>query len=439
MSSAKIAASEFIKIYGTRDNRAVNDCYAIFSGDGVNFLNLFMHNNAGIKSAFSINDLGRNEDVKAHEAEIVDKCHDYNYFDKFGLDVKFCGHVMTIVVKKPGVKNVGCKFSMHSQIYNPNADVLAVTPGTVTEESFYEMSKIKPNGLGPAEWYLEECKRNNFYVASNGNVTIDYGFSVMGKTTSYWRENISREKILSVKQKSLSDSTVPSNRLLSTSTIRAIQLGSDLASENSTILSCRQNLGLDLKSQYRVSFPGIQEEGAFAKTFCVPCGSKLRMIYFHAKTVADNSNERTTLIIKVVTKTVDSGLSIPARNHITCDMTIGARIGLVGFVNDDLNYNQMIAKELIAVHTSFALKLSEILKKPVIVFKMYDKELEYDSANLMERALSYQKDAEGNIYFLSKTLDILPKSPSTLIYLNSIVPNYWKESAEGQHYTVEFK
>uniref|UniRef100_A0A6C0X037 Non-structural protein n=1 Tax=Mulberry vein banding virus TaxID=1266451 RepID=A0A6C0X037_9VIRU len=439
MSSAKIAASEFIKIYGTRDNRAVNDCYAIFSGDGINFLNLFMHNNVGIKSAFSINDLGRNEDIKAHEAEIVDKCHDYNYFDKFGLDVKFCGHLMNIVVKKPGVKNVGCKFSMHNQVYNPNADVLAITPGTVTEESFYEMSKIRFNGLGPAEWYLEECKKNNFYVASNGDVSIDYGFSVMGKTTSYWRENIPREKILSVKQKSLSDSTVPSNRLLSTSTIRAIQLGSDLASENSTILSCRQNLNFDLKSQYRVSFPGIQEEGAFARTFCIPFENKSRMICFYAKTVADNSNERTTLIIKVVTKTVDSELNTPTKNHINCDKTIGARIGLVDFVNDDPNYNQMIVRELIAVHTSFALKLSEILKKPVIVFKMYDKELEYDSTSLMGRVLSYQKDAEGNVYFLSKTLDVLPKSLSTLIYLNSIVSSHWKESMENQHYTLEFK
>nr|QHU78659.1 nonstructural protein [Capsicum chlorosis virus] len=439
MSTVKSAVSEFMKSYGTRDNRAVNDCYSVFNGEGVNFLNLFMHNNAGIKSAFSINDLGRNEDIKIHEAEVVDACHDYNYFEKFGLDITFCEHEMSLVVKKPGIKNTGCKFSMHNQIFNPNASTLSIVPGTALEEGFYEKSKIKPIELLPSDWCLDECWKNNFYIATNGDFALDYGFSVMGKTTSYWRENISREKILSFKHKSLPDNTVPTNRLLSTSIVKGIQLGSELAPETTIILSCKQNLGVDLKSQYRISFHGIQEEGAFARTFCIPFENRSRMICFYAKTVADNSNERTTLIIKIVTKTVDSHLMIPNRNHINCNKLLGARIGLVDFCDSDPNYNQMIVKELLSVHTQFALNLSRALKKPIIVFKMYDRELINGHVEVSGRVLNYQVDAEGNVYFLSKTLEILPRSLSTLSYLNSIAPTLWKESLEHQHFTVELQ
>nr|WAB00174.1 non-structural protein [Capsicum chlorosis virus] len=439
MSTSKGAASEFVKSYGTRDNRAINDCYSVFSGEGVNFLNLFMHNNAGIKSAFSINELGRNEDIKIHEAEVVDTCHDYNYFEKFGLDITFCEHEMSLIIKKPGVKNTGCKFSMHNQIFNPNTDILSITPGTISEETFYEKSKIKSSGLLPSDWCLDECWKNNFYIATNGDFSLDYGFSVMGKTTSYWRENISREKILSFKHRSLPDNTVPTNRLLSTSIVKGIQLGSELAADTTVILSCKQNLDVDLKSQYRISFHGIQEEGAFARTFCIPFENKSRMICFYAKTVADNSNERTTLIIKIVTKTVDSHLMIPARNHINCNRLMGARVGLVGFCNADPNYNQLIVKELLDVHTQFAMNLSGTLKKPIIVFKMYDKELMNEHVEVSGRILNYQVDKEGNIYFLSKTLEILPKSLSTLSYLNNVTPTLWKESLEHQHFTVELK
>nr|QHU78669.1 nonstructural protein [Watermelon bud necrosis virus] len=436
MSTAKNVASEFVKSYGTRDNRAVNDCYSIFSGEGVNFLNLFMHNNAGIKSAFSINDLGRNEDIKVHEAEVIDSCHDYHYFEKFGLDITFCEHEMSLVVRKPGVKNTGCKFTMHNQIFNPNSDILDLAPGTISEDIFYEKSKIRPIGMAPSGWCLDECRENNFYIAANGELALDYGFSVMGKTTSYWRENMSREKILSVKQKSLPDNTVPTNRLLSTSTVKGIQLGSELASDTTVILSLKQNLNTDLKSQYRISFHGIQEEGAFTRTFCVPFENKSRMICMYAKTVADNSNERTTLIIKVATKTVDSHLVIPIRNHINCTRKIGARIGLVDFCDADPNYNQMIVKELLSVHTQFAIKLSEVVKKPIIVFKMYDKELTYNHVNVLGRILNYQTDTEGNVYFLSKTLEVLPKSLSTLSYLGSIAPIQWIECLEHQHFVV---
>nr|ABC41635.1 non-structural protein [Groundnut bud necrosis virus] len=437
MSTARSAASEFVKSYGTSDNRAINDCYSVFSGEGINFLNLFMHNNAGIKSAFSINDLGRNEDIKIHEAEVIDSCHDYHYFEKFGLDIIFCEHEMSLVVRKPGVKNTGCKFTMHNQIFNPNSDTLALTPGTVSENEFYEKSKIRSNGLLPSGWYQDECCKNNFYIATNGDLTLDYGFSVMGKTTSYWRESISREKILSVKQKCLPDSTVPTNRLLSTSTVKGIQLGSELAPDTTVILSLKQNLNVDLKSQYRVSFHGIQEEGAFARTFCVPFENKSRMICLYAKTVVDNSNERTTLIIKVVTKTIESHLVIPIRNHINCVKKIGARIGLVDSVESDPNYNQMIVKELLGVYTQFAINLSLVIKKPIIVFKMYDIELNNNHIDVYGRILNYQTDAEGNAYFLSKTLEVLPKSLSTLSYLGSIAPIQWEESLEYQHFIVK--
>ncbi|AZP03093.1 nonstructural protein [Cherry tomato necrotic ringspot virus] len=437
MSTAKSAASEFVKSYGTRDNRAINDCYSVFSGEGVNFLNLFMHNNAGIKSAFSINDLGRNEDVKIHEAEVVDSCHDYHYFEKFGLDITFCEHEMNLIVRKPGVKNTGCKFSMHNQIFNPNSDLLALIPGTISEDAFYEKSKIRFDGLLPSGWCLDECWKNNFYIATNDGFTLDYGFSVMGKTTSYWRESIPKEKILSVKQKCLPDNTVPTNRLLSTSTVKGIQLGSELAHDTTVILSSRQNLNIDLKSQYRISFHGIQDEGAFSRTFCIPFENKSRMICLYAKTVADNSNERTTLIVKVVTKTVDSHLVIPIRNHINCGRKVGARIGLVDFLESDPNYNQMIVKELLTVHTQFAINLSEAIKKPIIVFKMYYKELRNDHTEVLGRILNYQIDDEGNIYFLSKTLEVLPKSLSTLNYLGSIAPVQWKESLEHQHFIVK--
>nr|WUG53604.1 nonstructural protein [Orthotospovirus citrullonecrosis] len=436
MSNAKSVASEFVKSYGTRDNRAVNDCYSIFSGEGVNFLNLFMHNNAGIKSAFSINDLGRNEDIKIHEAEVIDSCHDYHYFEKFGLDITFCEHEMSLIVRKPGVKNTGCKFTMHNQIFNPNIDVLDLAPGTTSEDIFYEKSKIRASGMAPSGWCLDECRKNNFYIAANGEHTVNYGFSVTGKTTSYWRENMSREKILSVKQKSLPDNTVPSNRLLSTSTVRGIQLGSELASDTMVIMSLKQNLNIDLKSQYRISFHGIQEEGAFARTFCVPFENKSRMICMYAKTVADNSNERPTLIIKVVTKTVDSHLVIPIRNHINCTRKIGARIGLVDFCDTDPNYNQIIVKELLSVHTQFAVKLSEVIGKPIIVFKMYDKELSNNHVDVFGRILNCQTDTEGNVYSLSKTLEVLPKSLSTLRYQGIITPTLWRECLEHQHFVV---
>nr|AIZ47385.1 NSs [Tomato necrotic spot tospovirus] len=437
MSTAKMSAAEFSKAYGTKDGRSVNDCYSIYSGSGINFLNLFMHTNAGIKSAFSIDDLGRNEDVKLHEAEMINSLHPYNYFDKFGLDIILCNHIMDIIVSKPGVKNSGCKFQMHNQIFNPNDETLSKTPGILSEEDFYGISKIKSKGLTPLDWYMEECKKNEFFISENGDIVLDYGFPVMGKTTSYWRENIPKEKILSVKQKVVPNSSALTNRVLSPSTVKAIQIASELASDKTVVLSSRQRLDFNLKSQYRVSFPGIQDEGAFARTFCIPTDKYARIVSLYAKTTVDFNNERTTLTIKLVNKTVDSICSgPPQRDHMYCDKSIGARIGLVEVVRGDPNYNQMIAREMIIVHTNFALKLSEALKKPVITFKMYEKELEYESYDLSGRMISYQKDSTGNIYFLSRTLEILPKSLSILTYLKNISPACWKESISMQHFYV---
>ncbi|ABU49101.1 NSs [Tomato zonate spot virus] len=437
MSTAKMSAGEFSKTYGTKDSRSVNDCYAIYSGNGINFINLFMHTNTGIKSAFSINDLGRNEDIKLHEAEIINSLHPYSFFDKFGLDIILCNHVMDIIVTKPGLKNTGCKFQMHNQIFNPNEDILAKTPGIISEENFYDLSKIKPKGMTPFDWYINECKKYDFYISDNGDISLDYGFPVMGKTTSYWRENIPREKIISVKQKCLPNTSALTNRILSLSTVRAIQIASELASEKTVVLASRQRLDLDIKSQYRISFPGVQDEGAFTRTFCIPMDKTARIVCFYAKTSVDVSNERTTLTIKIVNKTVESNYMGPVpKDHMYCDKSIGARIGLVDIVRGDPNYNQMIAREMISVHTNFALRLSEALKKPVIVFKMYEKELNFETYDLSGRSLSYQKDSSGNIYFLSRTLEILPKSLSTLTYLKNISPACWKESISMQHFYI---
>nr|ADB19863.1 non-structural protein [Watermelon bud necrosis virus] len=436
MSTALSVASEFVISYVTGDDVPPDDCCSIFSGEGANFLDLFMHNIAGMKSAFNISYLYLNDDITIHEPEDIESCHDYHYFEKFGLDITFCEHEMSLIVRKPGVKNTGCKFAMHNQTFNPNSDVLDLAPRTISEDIFYEKSKIRPSGMAPSGWCLDECRENNFYIAANGKLALDYGFSVMGKTTSYWRENMSREKILSVKQKSLPDNTVPTNRLLSTSTVKGIQLGSELASDTTVILSLKQNLNTNLKSQYPNSFHGIPEEGAFTRTFCVLFENKSRMICMYAKTVADNSNERTTIIIKVATKTVDFHLVIPIRNHINCMRKIGARIGLVDLCDADPNYNQMIVKELLSVHTQFAIKLSEVVGKPIIVFKMYDKELSNNHVDVFGRILNYQTDTEGNIYFLSKTLEVLPKSLSTLSYLGSIAPIQWIECLEHQHFVV---
>nr|QHU78721.1 nonstructural protein [Groundnut bud necrosis virus] len=437
MSTARSAASEFVESYGTRDNRAINDCYSVFSGEGVNFLNLFMHNNAGIKSAFSINDLGRNEDIKIHEAEVIDSCHDYHYFEKFGLDIIFCEHEMSLVVRKPGVNNTGCKFTMHNQIFNPNSDTLALTPGTISENEFYEKSKIRSNGLLPSGWYHDECCTNNFYMATNGDLTLDYGFSVLGKTTSYWRESISREKILSVKHKCLPDNTVATNRLLSTSTVLRIQLGSELAPDTTLILSLISNLNVDLKSQYRVSFHGIQEEGAFARTFCVPFENKSLMICLYSQTAVYNSNARTTLIIKVVTKPIESHLVIPITNHINCVKKIVARIRLVDSIESDPNYNQMIVKEYWAVHTQFATQLILVIKKPIIVFKMYDITLVKSQISIYVKVLKYHSDAEGTEGSSPFDLIVLPKSLSFLEYFGSVKAIQWEESLEYQHFIVK--
>ncbi|AUD08033.1 NSs [Calla lily chlorotic spot virus] len=437
MSTAKMSAVEFSKTYGTKDSRSVNDCYSVYSGTGVNFLNSFMHTNAGIKSAFSINDLGRNEDIKIYEAEIINSLHSYNYFEKFGLDIILCSHIMDVIVTKPNVKNTGCKFQMHNQIFNPNEGTLAKIPGVVTEEDFYEISKINLKGLEPFGWCVDECKKHDFYISNSGDISLDYGFPVMGKTTSYWRENLPKEKIISVKQKCIPNVSALTNRILSLPIVKAIQIGSELASEKTVVLASRQRLDIDIKSQYRISFPGIQDEGAFTRTFCIPMENTSRIICFYAKTSVDTSNERTTLIIKIVNKTVESNCSGPVpKDHIYCDKSIGARVGLVDVVRGDPNYNLMIAREMISVHTNFALRLSESLKKPVIVFKMYEKELSFETHDLSGRSLSYQKDSSGNIYFLSRTLEILPKSLSALTYLKSISPACWKESISMQHFYV---
>ncbi|AWV56663.1 NSs [Alstroemeria yellow spot virus] len=440
MSTVKTTAVEFFSNYGTScDSRSSNDCYRVFSGQGTVILDVFMHSTIGIKPAFSITNLGRNEDIKANEAEIIDEHHNYDVFNKFGLDISFCNHFLEITVKKPSVKNYETKFQMHNQIFEPSTQLLRQGIGKMTEEDFYANSNLSKNDLYPNEWFINEAKRKNFFLADVSGFTLDYGFSVMGKTTSYWKESMEKTSLISVKQKSMNNPLVPTNRLLSASTIKAVEIASQIAFDKTTILAVKQSLNSDLKTQFRISLPGEYNEAAIARTFLINQGRKGQYICIYAKTVMDKSNERTTLIIKIVTQNRPGeyvSMLLP-KDHSDCRKVIGASFGIVEQKLTDPNYNKIIANELLSVHTKFALKISKILKKPVVVYKIYEKELFSKKMEIEGRTFNYQEDVDGNVYFLSATLAILPLSVSVLSYLDSASPSCWKESRGLGHFTVE--
>nr|ABF59485.1 non-structural protein [Tomato yellow ring virus] len=440
MSTVKTTAVEFFSNYGIScDSRSSNDCYRIFSGEGKTLMDVFMHSTIGIKPAFSIGNLGRNEDIKANEAEIIDEHHNYDIFDKFGLDINFCNHFMEITVKKPSVKNYETKFQMHNQIFEPSSNLLKQGVGKMSETDFYSCSNLSKDDMYPSEWFINEARRKNFFMADVSGFNLDYGFSVMGKTTSYWKENMDKTSLISVKQKSMNNPLVPTNRLLSASTIKAIEIASNIACNKSTILAVKQDLTSDLKTQFRISLPGEYNETAIARTFLINQGKKGQYICIYAKTVMDRSNERTTLIIKVVTQSRPGEYisTLLPKDHSDCRRVVGASFGIVEQKPTDPNYNKIIAHELLSVHTNFALKISKVLKKPVIVYKIYDKELLPKKVEIDGRTFNYQEDIDGNVYFLSTTLAILPLSVSVLFYLESASPSCWKESRGLGHFTVE--
>ncbi|USL90366.1 MAG: nonstructural protein S [Mercurialis orthotospovirus 1] len=438
MSIVKAGASRFFTHYGTScDSRSSNDCYKVINSAGNSFLNVFMHSSIRIKTAFSIGEVGRNEDIKHREAETLDTHHVYDIFKSFGLDISFCNHFLNITVNKPNYKNYDTKFNMHYQIFKPSESEMN-SLGNMTEEKFYEVSNAKKSEMYPDEWFVETAKRNNFFIAGISEIIMSLGYSVMGRTTSYWRENTGQGQILSVKQKSMSDPSVPTNRLLSVSTVKAIQLGSELANSPDSILVAMQSLNTDLKSQYRVSFPGILEEEAIARTFLLNQNGVGQYICIYARTVVDRSNEVTTLIIKVVTqkKLGQFHTAKLPEAHSNCRKIIGASFGVTNIVQGDPNYNKIIAQELLMVHTQFALKISKALFKPVIVYKIYDKELKMEKIDIDGRTFNYNVDNSGNVYFLSSTLNILPSSLSVLIYLNQVSPPCWREDKMLEHFTV---
>nr|WJP01023.1 glycoprotein [Orthotospovirus iridimaculaflavi] len=440
MSTVKTTAVDFLSNYGIScDSRSSNDCYRIFSGNGKVLMDVFMHSTIGIKPAFSVGNLGRNEDIKANEAEMIDEHHNYDVFNKFGLDISFCNHFMEISLKKPSLKNYETKFQMHNQIFEPPTQLLRQGMGKMTESDFYTYSNLSKDEIYPNEWFVNEAKRKNFFIADVSGFSLDYGFSVMGKTTSYWKENMDKTSLISVKQKSMNNPSVPTNRLLSASTIKAIEIASNIACNKSTVLAVKQDLSFDLKTQFRISFPGEYDETAIARTFLINQGMKGQYICIYAKTVMDKSNERTTLILKIVTQNRPGSYNstLLPKNHSDCRKVVGASFGIVEQKSTDPNYNKIIANELLSVHTNFALKISKILKKPVVVYKTYDKELFPKKVEIDGRTFNYQEDADGNIYFLSTTLAILPVSVSVLSYLDSASPSCWKESKGLGHFTVE--
>ncbi|QVY47389.1 non-structural protein [Scadoxus chlorotic ringspot virus] len=439
MSNMMINASEFLSHYGTSsDSRASNDCYRIFSRNGEPCLDLFMHSTIGIKSAFSISNLSRNEDLKIHEAETLDAHHSYDVFSRFGLDLDICNHLIHVVIRKPALKNYDTKFNMHSQIFDPTENFLSEFQSKMDEEPFYELSNIKKEDIYPTSKILEIAKEKNFFPANTNGFGLDYGFPVMGKTTSYWTDSSSDSVLISVKQKSLVNSTRPTNRVLSLSILKAIQLASEIVPSSNTVLALSQNLKHDLKTQYRISFPGEFDESSISRTYMLHQGETKQYIYFNSKTVVDRSNERTTLIIKIVTKNTPSDFrffTLPAK-HENCRRIVGASFGMIQKNSTDPNYNMIIAQELLSVHTMLALKISDALKKPVIVYKLYDRELKNEVIKIGDRVYNYNSDGNGDIYFLSATLSILPKTISVMKYLSSVAPSCWDESESFGHFSV---
>ncbi|APY22754.1 nonstructural protein [Pepper chlorotic spot virus] len=438
MSNVFITAAEFLKTYGTKDTRSVNDCYSMFSATGQNFLNLFMHSSPSIKTSFSINELGRNEDIKLHESEFLEDHQCYKHFEKFGLDFTFCGHTMNIVVSKPDVKNTGCRFVQHNQIFLPNQSTSENVGEDLQKEKFHEITNIENYCMTPNAWVIELCLRSNFFISASGDYKIEYGYPVMGKTVSYWRENLPKEKMLSVNQKVLQGTSRLTNRVLSPSAAKAIQVAAELVKDENTILSVRQLLTEDIKSQYRICFTGALEEGSFTRTYKIRAGQQDRIICIYAKTVIDSSYESTTLIVKVVNKSIQSNYHDMLQNHSDCK-AVSSSLGITDSFNGDPNYNQIIARSLIKTHTLFALELSKYLEKKVIIFMLYEKQLTKKTMPSPVRDLAYLEDSDGNVYFTSETLKMLPKSLSTITYLKGIAPSCWKESIEDQHFYVEYK
>nr|CBN80569.1 non-structural protein [Melon yellow spot virus] len=442
MANAYPTAVGYVKAYGSKDKKAVNDCYAVFNGEGTNILNLFMHSNSGVKSAFSINELGRNEDMKIQEAEALTTLHDQKFFDHFGLDITFCGHVLNVIVRKHDVSNIGCKFSQHNLIFCPNEETLDFTPTdkglSLSEEEFFKATKITSEGFHPQGWCVEECKKNRFTVAETSCLELNYGSPIMGKTVAYWRENISGEKLVTVKPKCVNVPTALPNRLLPSSTVKAIQIGSELAKQATVVLSVRQSLSQDLKSQYRVTFPGVLEDLAYSRSYLVPFGAKNRIIRFDSRTISDRENEQTTLILKTSTKTIESNFTNRAQEHKNCIKSIGERLGLVDFVMSEPNYSQIIASDFLRLQTVLSLRVSKHFKKPVIVYKLYDKETELKKVKIDGKFVSYNEDSEGNVYVLNKTLDLFPKSNSSFMYLSRTMSPFWKEFPFEQHLVVDY-
>nr|AWM95322.1 nonstructural protein [Hippeastrum chlorotic spot virus] len=440
MSTVKTTAVEFFSNYGLScDSRSINDCYRVFSSKGETLMDVFMHSTIGIKSAFSITGLGESEDIKTHEAEIIDEHHNYNVLEKFGLDINFCNHFLEITVKKPSVKNYETKFQMHNQIFEPSEQLISYGMGKIAEKDFYNCSEISPEDIYPSDWFINEAKKKNFYMADISGFSTDWGFSVMGRTTSYWKENMEKTSLVSVKQKSAAFPSVPTNRVLSVSTIKAVEIASKIACDKSTILSVRQDLRSDLRTQFRISLPGEYSDASVARTYLLHQGSKGQYICIYARTTMDSPNERTTLIIKIFTQSKPGSFTttLLPNDHSNCRKMVGASFGIVEQKMTDPNYNKIIAHELLSVHTNFALKISKVLQKPVIVYKVYEKELLPKRVEIDGRTFNYQEDIDGNVYFLSTTLAILPLSLSVLSYLDSASPPCWKESKGLGHFTVE--
>nr|ABO31116.1 non-structural protein [Orthotospovirus polygonianuli] len=440
MSTVKTTAVDFFLNYGiSSDSRSSNDCYRIFSGIGDPIMDIFMHSTIGIKPAFSISGLGKNEDIKAHEAEVIEEHHNYDVFNRFGLDINFCNHFLEITVKKPSVKNYETKFQMHNQIFQPSRRLINHGMGKISENDFFALTDIAKEDIYPRDWFINEAERKTFFMADIAGFSLDYGFSVMGKTTSYWRENLEKTSLISIKQKSAGNPVVPTNRLLSAGTIKAVEIASAIASDKTTILAVKQDLDADLRTQFRISLPGEYNEAGLARTFLINQGSKGQYICIYARTSLDRPNERTTLIIKVVTqkRPGDYDMMMLPRDHANCRKLVGASFGTVERKLTDPNYNKIIAHEMLAVHTSFALKISKILSKPVIVYKVYEKELSPKAVEVDGRTFNYNEDVDGNVYFLSKTLEMLPISLSVLVYLDSAAPPCWKEHRGLGHFTVE--
>nr|ABX72230.1 NSs protein [melon severe mosaic virus] len=398
-------------VWGTSvSGKSILDTYWIHDYEtGKPLLETQLYSDSRSKSSFCYTN--KVDDIPIADAELVSDASVFSLLDDIDFSMTIEESFITVSVCSNTVNTNGVKHQGHLKIISTQKPV--ALNFLAESDHILKRFNLKETDIVPEDRFIAAANRGSLScVKEIMYETKTSNNQAYGKVNVLSPNRNSNEWIYTVKP--MFNQTETNNRTVNSLAIKSLLLSAvnDISPCSQVFLKAFTDKSFKLSFWLRI--PKVLKHTDFYKCFKIPNGSSNLSLTINC--IPNYNNIETALNFSLVSLKPKEPLSAPKQGKFVINFSSLKEPCCNVF---DLTYPQRIVHSLLEVHTSLAKKLSDFLREEVIIYTLNLPETEVKKLDLAGRTLNYNESPSGKKYFLSQTLNCLPKNSQSLAYLNS--------------------